>query len=796
MRGERNSETGLALIDRKLIPLREPVPHGLLWVMVVWGQLMLAAEGLCGALVTGLSLEVDRQILYPVIGILCLAGTLFFHTEKLNGYRLYGIIAFFAADALLMFFTQAVFLTGARQMGSGILRCIKMRYGGQFQIPYAEGDHHTLTVFLLEVFLLVVLWMSAVIVYRADALLFHLLLFPALALLLLAGGTPSGWSMCLLLFAVLTVLVSSRSIRRKRLWGEQGSEQFEKNLIRHHNVRTGTILLLCGAGLPLALAGFFGIRPVLNLHLFGAEHYTTRIEGQAIGMMIDLLPKISGGRWNLQMDTVGGGVTDGSFGVSEGYELQGVEELKLTCSVKPRETIYLKGYVGSSYTGDSWLSPEAETFEKAAGNWKTEGDPGLYIQNLPFLRILYTEQNADSSRMQQLMVERINANPNYTYFPYYSYLNEYYDVNGDGFAAGQTLQDDLFSFYMRSDYRESIRAWNEDEDSVSVLDRLESSYAAYVKSHYLDIPEGFEELEQQCGEQELDAENVEEISRYIRVFLTTGYSYSMDAPLAPEGEDVIRYFLYESKTGYSIHYASAAVLMFRMFGIPARYVVGYAAPQNLFTAQADGTYTAVLQDDNSQAWAEIYVIGEGWTPVEMTPGAIGTAEEVEYVGDQMMVPEESPEPDTEALEDQKKESGGISSVSWIKAYGKALLVLAVLLAAASVLLTVLLRIIFRYRREYGLDGRRSPKQRVLEIFRAYYRKMKKHGMPDQVESTSLEFSEWVKRLHPSLKEEEYARMMELVLQSCFGNAPITEGDVVWMRNVYKGLKRRKFADTE
>ena len=57
-----------------------------------------------------------------------------------------------------------------------------------------------------------------------------------------------------------------------------------------------------------------------------------------------------------------------------------------------------------------------------------------------------------------------------------------------------------------------------------------------------------------------------------------------------------------------------------MLGLPARYVVGYAAPQSLFTAQGDGSYSAVLQDDNSHAWAEVYLAGQGWTPLEVTPG--------------------------------------------------------------------------------------------------------------------------------------------------------------------------------
>lgn len=91
-------------------------------------------------------------------------------------------------------------------------------------------------------------------------------------------------------------------------------------------------------------------------------------------------------------------------------------------------------------------------------------------------------------------------------------------------------------------------------------------------------------------------------------------------PPAPDGVDPVLYFLNESHAGSSTQFASAAVVLCRMLGLPARYIVGYAAPQSLFTAQGDGSYRAVLQDDNAHAWAEVYLAGQGWTPLEVTPG--------------------------------------------------------------------------------------------------------------------------------------------------------------------------------
>ena len=101
-------------------------------------------------------------------------------------------------------------------------------------------------------------------------------------------------------------------------------------------------------------------------------------------------------------------------------------------------------------------------------------------------------------------------------------------------------------------------------------------------------------------------------------------------------------FLYDTKEGYSMHFAAAATMMFRMLGVPARYVVGYAAPKEIFTTDGEGNYTAVLEDSNAHAWVEIYQPFLGWTPVEVTPGMEAeVAEEADTdVQDQAAVPEE------------------------------------------------------------------------------------------------------------------------------------------------------------
>lgn len=43
-------------------------------------------------------------------------------------------------------------------------------------------------------------------------------------------------------------------------------------------------------------------------------------------------------------------------------------------------------------------------------------------------------------------MERIHADTQYTYAPYNAYWGDYYTIQGDGAAAGQTAQDDVFLY--------------------------------------------------------------------------------------------------------------------------------------------------------------------------------------------------------------------------------------------------------------------------------------------------------------------------------------------------------------
>ena len=533
---------------------------------------------------------------------------------------------------------------------------------------------------------------------------------------------------------------------------------------------------------------------------------------------MQLLPEFSAGQWNLRLETVGGGVQDGAVGSNEGYLLEGVEDLKLTLNTKPKEAIFLKGYIGTFYENGGWENNYGTTFDGAAINWNTEGSPRLYIQNLPFLRTAFalaqgqsedrdvaSAMSAFSIEPAQLLVERINANDAYTYLPYGTYLNDYYQVSsGDGAVAGQSEQEDRFYFFFREDMEAVLSAWNALDGTSNVLDRVEGSYRAFSDTNNQAQCPGLDTLREEVdgvmAQNRWSADqNTEEITVWIRGYLAENYQYQLNPEAAPDGKDALAYFLFESKTGNSVHFASAAVVLYRLFGIPARYVVGYEVPASLFSAQSNGTYTATVQGDNAQAWAEIYVPGIGWRPKDMTPGVIGTYAEVGPGGEKIEAFVENGS-QTQAEDNLSTEetltdgddadtclsgSGGLH----IQAYSVEQIIIVLMYLVLAILTVAGLGFSGRYFcRTFGYDPfhRYSRQQRLIFVFQAFYTRMRRLGLPQNANSQSEEFL--------SFCETELCRRcpeavgllrptVEKLYRSFFGGEPVSQGDISAMRRI-------------
>lgn len=86
--------------------------------------------------------------------------------------------------------------------------------------------------------------------------------------------------------------------------------------------------------------------------------------------------------------------------------------------------------------------------------------------------------------------------------------------------------------------------------------------------------------------------------------------------MAPGQTDFALWFLEEADRGYCIHFATAAAVLLRSAGIPARYVTGYRV-------DAPAGETVSVTSDDAHAWVEYYDYRTWtWNILEVTPGDV------------------------------------------------------------------------------------------------------------------------------------------------------------------------------
>ena len=196
-------------------------------------------------------------------------------------------------------------------------------------------------------------------------------------------------------------------------------------------------------------------------------------------------------------------------------------------------------------------------------------------------------------------------------FPYYTVLGSGGIVQGsDVTAAGRTDVPYSASFYDYSYQGNGLLG-----GSLSgAWAAAERDYRDYVYENYLFVPdETLADLREILRGEGLDPDDpdiINEVAEYVRN--AAAYNGDYNEGLDKEG-DITVAFLRDYKEGVCRHFASAATLIYRMMGIPARYTIGYSVET------AAGETKEVLASSVSHAWVEVYLDGYGWVHIEVTP---------------------------------------------------------------------------------------------------------------------------------------------------------------------------------
>lgn len=101
------------------------------------------------------------------------------------------------------------------------------------------------------------------------------------------------------------------------------------------------------------------------------------------------------------------------------------------------------------------------------------------------------------------------------------------------------------------------------------------------------------------------------VQALLKHFNQQPYGYTLRPPSV--GADIVDDFLFDTLSGFCIHYAGAMTFVLRAAGIPARVVAGYQGGE----VNPSGNYLSVRQLD-AHAWVEYWIAGRGWISVDPT----------------------------------------------------------------------------------------------------------------------------------------------------------------------------------
>ena len=265
------------------------------------------------------------------------------------------------------------------------------------------------------------------------------------------------------------------------------------------------------------------------------------------------------------------------------------------------QRIYLRSSSYGNYTGSGWKAPEL---------YKTEQFSPLELAG----QAIY--KTTTNSYLEISLQENCPI-----LFPYYSRI--FYNLDGAEY------KNDCYFESKYSDLTYGLY-WTPDPGYSSVIDQAlspedaqaELEYRNYVYDTYLDVPDSTRKALITWAESQGIRSDSPTLITDIQRAVQNGATYNTEAENYPEGVDLAVHFLTKAKEGVCGHFATAATLLYRCYGYPARYTSG-------FMSNVTGGTHSNIYGHNAHAWVELYQPGVGWVCIEVTGSGIASTRPVD-----------------------------------------------------------------------------------------------------------------------------------------------------------------------
>lgn len=431
---------------------------------------------------------------------------------------------------------------------------------------------------------------------------------------------------------------------------------------------------------------------------------------------------------------------------------------------------YLKGFVGTTYQDNRW---------KADAQMLEDFESGILGGNNEFLSWLHKKGYSGWNELAKLMkadkdqvisIHNKAANRKYLYLPYeltttiQELEKEKLAVSSVGEAIRSTGIRGKKNYRIKTAPSLAGRKISEPHITGSSSGKIKEydAYEEYVNRTCLTLPRDVKEtlridLE---GGSTLGIDNTMALVRKVRKWAKDNITYNETPGTVPKDEEFTNWFLNGNASGYDVQYATLAVMLFRYYGIPSRYVEGYLVEN-----------TNEISELSAHAWPEIFISGRGWVPVEIMeeyqermPSYLAEKGERVFASDKEMKAEKEEQQQQKKKEHKgKSESQENKRSSVMPSFGddESLLPLILLLTLMVLAVIALIALIFLRIREWYFQRWAtesiSPERSVIMWYR-YCIWMLYEMEEDPSEKVAMEVdnrvSQWQQRwiqCHPEVK---------------------------------------------
>lgn len=542
-----------------------------------------------------------------------------------------GYIIFFVIFALLVRLYKTYINSGFYAVMNIVMEEASQYLDVDVQRRYAEqveNRYLTVSMFVLFAGFVIVVVMNVYVSRRMKFLVPVLILMSINMIPLYLGKEPDAVYVVMLVIGVLTAYVNKVGqhymplvkVRRtdyryeNKAYNKKSDKKSNKKKTKskkisslHLKYRADARSMLGGLGLVSAFVAVMviSIGTLVPAESFSSSHATSDSKERSKALVGMLLL----GGFELWSGSSGanGGLRSGELGDVASVNLDYMPDLRLRFAPYSYENIYLK-----CFTGDEYVPYE--------NNWRQDGQTTIMNYSSEDYKEKY-DNGATNMAKAYMDINKIGTLNDFA--PYYTYAIE-----------EKSIRECRVEFY---------------PPEQTGLAKAEDTSRNMEK--YLEVPEANIEAVESIVEELGDCSTDEEIISSLVSYYQENIPYTIRPGKTPKGKDFINNFLLEKKKGYCSYFASAATLIFRYMGIPARYVEGYTLDYDQILNSAEineeldyydyyqgyselgktAVVSVELTDADAHAWVEVYDEEKGWYVVDVTPA--GEAEERESFWD-------------------------------------------------------------------------------------------------------------------------------------------------------------------